>query len=187
MGAPVLGRGRGSGDDGVVATEFIVLFPVFSLIVFGMIWAGTTLFRYQNLENAAREGARYGATLPTGFPSDSDTGGTPDLPWFEAIADKAAQASVGSSTICVAYRGLMGNATADGPGGTTINQRYDRQTDGTVSMTSGAACFPDGRPPTSRRVQVRVEAPVPMQGFGFFDGTLRGTATAIFEAVYPAE
>jgi hypothetical protein len=164
-----------------VATEFVLLIPIFFALVMGMAWAGTTFFRYVNVEYAAREGARYGATLPTGFPDDSDESGVPSVAWFEAVAGQAAAGSYGPATVCVSYSGLPGKDGADSP----ISVRYDRQPDGT-SASSGGTCFTDGRGPDSRRVQVEVLGPVPLRGLGFYDGLLRGTATARFEAVYPA-
>jgi hypothetical protein len=176
------GGRRAGGDSGAVAAEFVILIPIFLTLVFGMVWAGTTYLRYTNLELAAREGARYGATLPTGFPSDADTSGTPGSAWFEAVADRVAAASLGPTRICVTYNGLLGSDDAD----TTISVRYIREANG-ASSSGGGTCFTDGHGVQSRRVQVETEGPVPFGGFGFFDGLLQGNATARFEAVYPSD
>jgi hypothetical protein len=173
------------GDRGAVATEFVVLIPIFLTLVFGMVWAGTTFMRYMNLELAAREGARYGATLPTGFPDDTDMSGAPSNDWFEAVADQVQAASLGPTRICVAYSGLLASADAD-ESGVTTDERYVRDSGGVDSFESGT-CFTDGRGARSRRVQVETEGLVPFRGFGFFAGTLSGNATARFEAVYPSE
>jgi hypothetical protein len=176
------GRRRAAGDRGAVAAEFVILIPIFLTLVFGMVWAGTTFLRYSNLELAAREGARYGATLPTGFPSDVDTSGAPGTAWFEAVADRVAAASLAPTRICVAYSGLLASDDAT----STTSVRYVREANGAIS-SGGGTCFTDGHGVESRRVQVETEGRVPMQGYGFFDGTLRGTATARFEAVYPSD
>jgi hypothetical protein len=176
------GGRRTARDGGAVAAEFVILIPIFLTLVFGMVWAGTTFLRFTNLELAAREGARYAATLPTGFPSDTDKSGTPGSAWFEAVADRVAAASLSPTRICVTYSGLLGSDGAD----TTTSVRYIREPNGTAS-SGGGTCFPDGHGVESRRVQVETEGPVPFSGFGFADGTLQGSATARFEAVYPAD
>jgi Flp pilus assembly protein TadG len=180
--------GPWGNDRGAVATEFVILIPIFMTLALGMVWAGTTFFRYVNLELSARDGARYGATLPAGYPDDVDDSGNPSDAWFFAIADAVADSSLGPSEICVAYSGMLGNAVVErdiSPG--TTSRRYIRLPDGTGSFDADDTCFTDGRGTLPRRVQVQVEGPVPMQGFGFFDGTLRGDAVARFEAVYPED
>jgi hypothetical protein len=178
-------RDRCAGERAVVATEFIILLPIFLTLVFGMVWAGTTLFRWMNLELAAREGARFAAILPTDFPNDTNLDGIPSAAWFNAVLDEVDNASLGESTICVAYVGLRGAETAeDVTPPLTYAGSYVRQPNGTTGP-GGATCFADNRGPTSRRVQVQVTGPIPLQGFGFLPGTLRGDATARFEAVYP--
>ena len=180
------GRDRRAGERAVVAAEFIILFPIFFTLVFGMVWAGTTLFRWMNLELAAREGARFAAILPTDFPNDTNLDGIPSSAWFTAVLDEVDGASLGESTICVAYAGIRGAETAE-----DVNPplRYTgavlRQPDGSTGPNPQPSCFDDNRGLDSRRVQVQVTGPIPLQGFGFLPGTLRGNATARFEAVYP--
>jgi hypothetical protein len=182
-----VGRYRDSAERGVVATEFIILLPIFLTLVFGMVWAGTTLFRWMNLELAAREGARFAAILPPDFPnSDPDPAGEPSVAWFDAVLDRVEGVSAGASTICVAYVGRPGSQEAEENNVAPIARSYERQPNGTTAPGSGT-CFVDNRSATSRRVQVEVTGPVPLQGFGFWSGTLRGDATARFEAVYPRE
>jgi hypothetical protein len=179
------GKGRQGGERGVVTTEFIVLFPVFFTLVIGMVWAGTTLFRWMNLELSAREGARFAAILPTGYDDDSDKSGNPSSDWFDAVLERVESQSMGPSTICVAYVGLLGNEEAEDTNATT-SVSYIRQPNGSTT-SGGGTCFADHRGGTVRRVQVQVTGPVPLEGFGFWSGTLLGDATARFEAVYPRE
>jgi hypothetical protein len=180
------GRYRDASERGVVATEFIILVPIFFTLVIGMVWAGTTLFRWVNLELAAREGARFAAILPTDFPNDVVLDGIPSPNWFNAVLDEVDDASLGESTICVAYIGIRGAETAeDISPPLTYTGSYVRQPNGSTGPGVEPTCFPSSRGPYSRHVQVQVTGPVPLQGFGFWSGTLRGNATARFEAVYP--
>jgi hypothetical protein len=175
--------------SGVVTAEFTLLIPIFILLVFGMVWTGTTLFRYLNLELAARDGARFAATLPSGFPADSSgdvASGIPTDDWFIAVADGVQARSVAATRICVAYRGLPANEQFD-EGGSAISRVYVRSADGTVVGPENGSCFDDGRAISSRRVQVQTDGPVPLRIFDLYDGNLRGDATARFEAVYPNE
>lgn len=177
------------GQGGVVSTEFIILFPVFFAIVLGTVWAGASFFRYMNLEQSAREGARYGATIPTGYPSDGDVSGSPGAAWFTAVADAVEHASMGESAICVAYVGPLGNQDADD--GVPIARRYVRPAGISTGAVEAGVCFDDGRTPAAnirepRRVQVQVQGETFLAGFGFVDGLMTGSATARFEAVYPS-
>jgi Flp pilus assembly protein TadG len=182
-------RDRRWADNGVVATEFIILAPIFVTLVIGMVWVGTTMFRWMNLELSAREGARFAAILPTGFPDDTPQSildGIPTTAWFDAVLNEVDDASLGESTICVAYVGIAGSETAeDVSPPLTYTGSYVRQPDGTTAPGASPTCFPTSRGAYSRHVQVEVTGPVPLQGFGFWSGTLRGDATARFEAVYP--
>jgi hypothetical protein len=181
-----VGRYRDAGERGVVATEFVILVPIFFTLVIGMVWAGTTLFRWVNLELASREGARFAAILPTDYPNDTNLDGIPSTSWFNAVLDEVDDASLGESTICVAYIGIRGAETAEDVNPPlTFTGSYVRQPDGTTGPGANPTCFPTNRGSYSRHVQVQVTGPVPLQGFGFWSGTLRGDATARFEAVYP--
>src|SRR4051812_2722062 len=50
------GRGRGQA-----LVEFVLVFPLFVLVLFSIITFGLFVFYSQQLENAAREAARYAA------------------------------------------------------------------------------------------------------------------------------
>jgi hypothetical protein len=65
-----LDEARGSrhqGSAGASAVEFAILFPLLAMLLFGMLSGGLALNQQQQLNHAAREGARFGATLD-GFP-----------------------------------------------------------------------------------------------------------------------
>lgn len=53
-------------ERGAAMVEMALVLPIVILLFLGMIDFGRALFLYNNLTNAAREGARYGATqIPT--------------------------------------------------------------------------------------------------------------------------
>ena len=99
-------------------------------------------------DNAARETARYGATLPIDG----------DLPaWLDQLADVAIGTATGTLAvgapgrqICVAYVY---------PAGTHPHDRTERVIEDSAGVRTTAAqpCVVDGRPATERRVQVVIE------------------------------
>ncbi len=50
---------RGQRAQGLV--EFAVIFPIFALLLFAIVDGGLLMGRYNNINNAAKEGARAGA------------------------------------------------------------------------------------------------------------------------------
>lgn len=62
MKARLIGR---PGDRGQALPEFALLAPVLFLMLFAVIQFGFTLGGYIGMSNAARETARYAATVPT--------------------------------------------------------------------------------------------------------------------------
>jgi Flp pilus assembly protein TadG len=199
---PLGGRERGrvrrstSGDKPVrwwwdrdklswaTAAEFIVVFPLFMILVLGLFSLGVMWYRQLSLTQAAREGARYAATVPTGYPDDSDTTGTPTDDWLTLVADKVTSSAVQWQEVCVAYTGLLGREGETD----TITARLVRDSNGDTIMT-GTPCYADGdMSNVERRVQVRVTTSTFFNAFAY--GTelnLGGAGTARFEAVYPDE
>lgn len=55
-------RIHGRGQDGAVAVEFALIFPILALLVVGIIQFGIIWSEYQVMQGAAREGARCAAT-----------------------------------------------------------------------------------------------------------------------------
>jgi hypothetical protein len=49
-------------DSGASMVEFALIAPILFVFLFGIIDFGRALFQYNNLTNAAREGARFAAT-----------------------------------------------------------------------------------------------------------------------------
>ena len=56
--------GFGRSEDGQELVEYAILLPVLLLLLFGIMEAGGLIYSYNTIANAAREGARYGATHP---------------------------------------------------------------------------------------------------------------------------
>lgn len=56
MRKPQLGRQQGQG-----LVEFAVIFPIFAFLLFAVIDGGLLMGRYNNINNAAKEGARLAA------------------------------------------------------------------------------------------------------------------------------
>ena len=65
-------------QDGVVAVEFVILFPLFLLIIAGIVEFGHLFYVRHTLTNASREGARaavvYTTDRPTGKLGQKRTG-----------------------------------------------------------------------------------------------------------------
>ncbi|MEA3308793.1 MAG: TadE/TadG family type IV pilus assembly protein [Chloroflexota bacterium] len=57
----------GNHKKGQTLVEFALILPLLLLILFGIIEFGRILFIYSNLFNAAREGVRYGITMPRDY------------------------------------------------------------------------------------------------------------------------
>lgn len=137
-------RARTQEDRGAALVEFALILPVFLLLLLGMLTGGIAFDRKLNVTSAARETARYAATLPL-----SAHGGVVD-DWLTAVAavardtaDGALAPGVSGQRVCVAYIG----------GGVS---RFREETAGLASFGNGT-CFTDNRPAGELRVQVVAE------------------------------
>jgi Flp pilus assembly protein TadG len=68
---------------GANAVEFALLLPILLMILFGTITGGMLYNQQLTLTQAAREGARYGATMPV------------DAQWEERVKERVEQVSGG--------------------------------------------------------------------------------------------
>lgn len=165
-------------DGGAAAVEFALLFPLFILIVFGVIDMGFAFNQKINLTQAAREGSRYGATL--GLKASHTTSGTPDgtidtwLPNVGGVVIAAGEDDLKKSRanryVCVA----LVSAAA------TKHITYTTSDTGTIA--SGACpSFTDAR--TDDHVQVIVRASTALD-FLLFSGTITVGSNSVthFEA-----
>lgn len=135
-------RRRRFRDDGAAAVEFALLFPLFLVLTFGMISAGTAFSRQINLTQAAREASRYGASYDI-----SGIGGGASLTtriqtWLTAV-DNAVQQSAGSANNaiggydyrCVAFVHTNGDGSVNNDVST-----YMETTTGSASNTGTGPC-----------------------------------------------
>lgn len=58
-------------EDGAIVVEFVLILPIFLLILAGIMEFGLMLFNQQVLTNASREGARAGIILADPKPSEA--------------------------------------------------------------------------------------------------------------------
>ncbi|MGI8793404.1 MAG: TadE/TadG family type IV pilus assembly protein [Acidimicrobiales bacterium] len=145
--------------------EFALVLPVFLLMLLGMLTGGIAFDRKLNITAAARETARYGATLPL-----SAHGGAVD-PWLDAVAtiaidsaDGALDAGTSGRRVCVAYIGGGVSRVRDEVGASVT--------------TSDGTCFADGRPAGEVRIQVVTERTSELEAM-LWSRTLNLTADAV--------
>jgi Flp pilus assembly protein TadG len=149
-------------SDGAAAVEFALLFPLFVLIVFGIIDMGFAFNQKINLTQATREGSRYGATLS--LKASHKTGvlldGTVDT-WLTNVQNVVLSAG-GSDVaagranryVCVAF---------------VTTAQTKSLTLGSGGPASSAPCFDDKR--TDDRVQVVARADTALD-FLLFGGSI---------------
>jgi Flp pilus assembly protein TadG len=167
-------RGRvlrgGRRERGAVLVEFAIVMPLLLGLALGMISFGTWYNNKLNLSTAAREGARYGATLPVANYASTNA-------WLDAVAGAAVGAagseltpSVTSRYICVALMDSSG----------TITRRVDGG--GSVAYSTGSLCYSDALG-SETRVQVVVQRSGTINVVLFSSAvTTTGRAVARFEA-----
>lgn len=164
----------GRRERGAALVEFAVIIPLLLVIMLGIITGGIGLNRNISLNNAAREGARYGATLPI----DGDM-----TVWLNSVADVAIDSATGDlddgeagREICVAFVHPAGSDPTDQTTRLVVNEA------GLRTVTIGNLCHADGRPNDERRVQVDVARSTELEVVIWSrDIILEGTSTARFE------
>ncbi len=163
---------RTRGDSGAAAVEFALLFPIFIILVMGMISAGTAFSKQINITQAARETSRYGSTL-----TFSAAGGTVE-DWLDNVTEVGRDAGGdpldplgGVDRVCVAMID------------TVVPANTQRKVNGGSMQAGrcfGTAVTPDPLGP--RYVQVQLERDT--NYFAVFldaDLTLRSTSTTPYE------
>ena len=68
------------GEEGASLIEFAMILPILAALLLGIVTVGLALNGKNSINNAAREGARYGATLSVE---------TTMTNWLDAVADVA--------------------------------------------------------------------------------------------------
>jgi Flp pilus assembly pilin Flp len=83
---------RWRDESGANAVEFALLLPVLIILLFGTMYGASLFNTQQTITQAARDGARFGATLPfsaaTGDPAESPEP-PPPTAWFDEVAQRA--------------------------------------------------------------------------------------------------
>lgn len=143
---------KSSGDDrGASLVELAFALPLLIMLLVGMVSAGIAYNHQLSLTHAAREGGRYGATLPVN-PGTMDD-------WLETVINQTVADATGTLDlgvpgryVCVAYVHPNGTAAGD-----QTTRRISDET-GLQSSQPGQ-CFAgnDNRPDSERRVQIVVE------------------------------
>jgi Flp pilus assembly protein TadG len=156
-------------ERGAALVEFVLLIPVFIMLLLGIVSAGTVYNHKLDLVHAAREGARYGATIPKSqcTPSTKCAGKT----WAELVQSVVVARSDGdvvTNQVCVSL--------VSGNDGTPLDATFTTKSDGT-------RCYDDGNDDTGFRVQVRIVRSGDALNGAFFrvPVTLASSATAKLE------
>jgi Flp pilus assembly protein TadG len=123
---------HGSEQDGAVAVEFALIFPVLALLVVGIIQFGIVWSQYQVMQGAAREGARCAAVQAGGY--------TTCVP--EAAVDAALPAGyTRSAPVAVSVAG-GGSVCTTGTIGQNVTVSWEQQF-GTGVLNNLIPGFPD--------------------------------------------
>jgi Flp pilus assembly protein TadG len=119
-GPPAQGARAGGGQSLV---EFALAFPVFILIVFGLVDVGRLVYTYNTLSNAARDGARVAAVNQIDYPAGTSC--NEDMPienlaaphWAIKPCAVAAAVSIGVTTadVTVSYGTPSGTTLSCSP------------------------------------------------------------------------
>ena len=123
--------------------------PLLFMLIIGMITGGLTLSRQNSVENAVREGTRFGAVNPNG---NLTTYLQQVLAQVESAATGDLDNGVAEKRICVAFiDATVVTVTPDSNQAGVTSLRKN----GSTSSPGGRACFADGR---SNEARVQVSA-----------------------------
>lgn len=92
------GSRRLHSEAGANAVEFALLAPIVFVLIFGGITGALAWNTQQTLTHAAREGARFGATLPAPEEDCFDGQGTAPTDWHDAVWTRTVESVVGIDT-----------------------------------------------------------------------------------------
>lgn len=160
-------------ERGAQLLEFALILPLLLSVLFGIVTGGVAFSQNLSIDNAARETARYGATLPVDGSLDG---------WLAQVADIAIGTATGAlddgqpgREVCVAYVYPTGSQAND------KTRRVVEDAGGTRTF-SDQQCVADGRPNDERRVQIVVSRDAELLVFYFSkDITISGQSIARYE------
>ncbi|HUP84127.1 MAG TPA: TadE family protein [Acidimicrobiales bacterium] len=99
-----------SRESGAALVEFAIVLPVFMMLLLGMMTGGLAYSRKLSVAQAAREGARFGATLPI-------TASLPRDAWLPRVGNLTIASSDGElapdkagRSVCIAHVPASGTA-----------------------------------------------------------------------------
>ena len=131
--------------------EFAIVFPVFMLITMGMLTGGVVLTHQLSVTQAAREAARYGATIAQAqCAPTTNCGGMTWAQLVQSIGVQRAGGDVTTAGVCVAL------VTGPGSAPTAVDSTH-------TTAGSTAPCYVDNSADTGLRVQVALTRPDQIQ------------------------
>ncbi len=136
--------------------EFALVVPLFMMLVLGLFTGASAYNDKLSLAQAAREGARYGATVPAG----QTLSGTQT--WAQHVQSVVVDRGVGALSGADASRCV---ALVEGSAANVVPTPAGKPA--SYYTTTGSRCFPDTGTDTGRRVQVLVRKPSELQALVF--------------------
>lgn len=117
IGRPIVGRRKSRRSRGQALVEFALVFPVFMLVLFGILDVGRYVYVSNALNEASREGARYGSVEQWQFSCPGSVGSPDRFTCTSAVTLgrlAGAPASVTASVTCktVGAGGVLSGVTA---------------------------------------------------------------------------
>lgn len=156
-------------ERGAQLVEFALILPILMALLLGIVTGGIAFSHNLSIDNAARETARYGATLPV----NGNMGA-----YLNQVADVAIRTSTGTledgrpgRVVCVAYVF---------PDGTFPNDQTTRLVEDAagVRTVTNQPCLADGRPNDERRIQITVARDADLVVF-YFSRTVNLTGQSV--------
>ena len=161
-------------ERGASLVEFALILPLLAAITFGMLSSGVVYNHKLDVTHAAREGARYGATVPLEQCNPtSNCGGKTWAQLVQAVVAERSFGDVTASQVCVA---LVTGANSVYSSASLGSSHY--------SSTAGSTCYDDGDSDTGNRVHISITKTGDKINAVLFkaDVTLTSKATAKYES-----
>jgi Flp pilus assembly protein TadG len=154
---------RCRGDSGAALVEFALAGPILISLLLGMVTSALALNDDMQVTHAAREGARYAATVPVDEVFSSGT-------WADNMQAHTIEryGEVSGATVCVAL--------VTGSPATVLSSDFTTNGD-------GSPCYDDGTSTEDARVQVTITTSATIEtGFASYDVDITSEATAKHES-----
>jgi Flp pilus assembly protein TadG len=134
-------------ERGASLVEFTLIVPILLMIVFAIFTGGIVYNNKLDIVHSAREGARYGATVPQSqcIPT-SNCGGKTWAQMVQSVVADRSDGVISTSQVCVSL--------VSGSSGTVVGGSSSADF---TTKTDGSACFNDGNADSGTRVQVSAQ------------------------------